>query len=39
MTALAFYTFVNTASNVQYFDRFQTLTVAGNGGLDIAVDV
>ncbi len=37
MTALAFYTFVNTASTVQYFDRFQTLTVAGNGGLDIAV--
>ncbi len=37
MTALAFYTFVNTASTVQYFDRFPTLTVAGNGGLDIAV--
>ncbi len=37
MTALAFYTFVNTASTVQYFDSFKTLTVAGNGGLDIAV--
>ncbi len=37
MTALAFYTFVNTISTVQYFDSFKTLTVAGNGGLDIAV--
>ncbi len=37
MTALAFYTFVNTASTVQYFDSFKTLTIAGNGGLDIAV--
>ncbi len=37
MTALAFYTFVNTASTVQYFDSFKTLAVAGNGGLDIAV--
>ncbi len=37
MTALAFYTFVNTASTVHYFDSFKTLTVAGNGGLDIAV--
>ncbi len=37
MTALAFYTFVNTASTVQYFDSFKALTVAGNGGLDIAV--
>ncbi len=32
MTALAFYTFVNTISTVQYFDSFKTLTVAGNGG-------
>ncbi len=37
MTALAFYTFVNTASTVQYLDSFKTLTVAGNGGLDIGV--
>ncbi len=37
MTAIAFYTFVNTASTVQYFDSFKTLTIAGNGGLDIAV--
>ncbi len=37
MTALWNYTFVNTATTVQYFDSFKTLTIAGNGGLDIAV--
>ncbi|MBL8827624.1 MAG: hypothetical protein JNM18_11660 [Planctomycetaceae bacterium] len=37
MTALWNYVFVNTDSTVQYFDSFKTLTVAGNGGLDIAV--
>ncbi|MBL8827191.1 MAG: hypothetical protein JNM18_09410, partial [Planctomycetaceae bacterium] len=37
MTALWNYTFVNTATTVQYFDSFKSLTVAGNGGLDIAV--
>ncbi|MBL8829813.1 MAG: hypothetical protein JNM18_22730, partial [Planctomycetaceae bacterium] len=37
MTALWNYVFVNTSTTVQYFDSFKTLTVAGNGGLDIAV--
>jgi hypothetical protein len=37
MTALWNYTFVNTTSTVQYFESFKSLTVAGNGGLDIAV--
>ncbi len=37
MTALWNYTFVNTATTTHYFDRFRQLTVAGNGGLDIAV--
>ncbi len=37
MTALWNYTFVNSASTVQYFDSFKTLTVRGNGGFDTAV--
>ncbi len=37
MTALSAYTFVNTATTVQYFDRFSQLTIAGNGGFDVGV--
>ncbi|MBL8828254.1 MAG: VCBS repeat-containing protein, partial [Planctomycetaceae bacterium] len=37
MTSLAAYTFVNTATTVQYFDRFIQLTIAGNGGFDVGV--